>query len=154
MSWNDFINFLDSTFLNTIAVAIVGVFAYWIGKMQAKIQDSVELYASFGVMKNLTTQAENPIIHIQNIGSRVVYFDSYEFNGRLYELNGQVRPSTYSGATNSFYRIDLPTDGTNHVSLFISFHDIGGRKWSSKIICDFKDGWWDIKTYPSELAKA
>jgi len=153
MNWNNITNFLNSAFLNTLAVGIVGVLAYWIGKMQAKIQDSVELYASLGIMKIINTNQENPIIHIQNIGTRVVYFDSYEFNGRVYELNGQVRPSTYSGAINSFYRIDLPTDGTNHVSVYISFHDIENRKWKSKIMCDFQNGWWDIKTYPSQLLK-
>lgn len=153
MNWDNLIKFFDSTFLNTLAVGVVGVLAYWIGRMQAKIQDSVELYASFGIMKNINAQQETPIIHIQNIGSRVVYFDSYEFNGRLYELNGQVRPPTYSGAINSFYRIDLPTDSTHHVSVFIFFHDIEGRKWKSKIICDFQNGWWDIKTYLSESVR-
>jgi len=151
MNWDDLIKFFDSNFLNTIAIGIVGVLAYWIGKRQAKIQDSVELYATFGIIKNLDANTETPIIYIQNIGSRVVYFDRYEFNGRFYELNGQVRPSTYSGALNNFYRINLPTDGTDHVSVLLLFHDIDDRKWKSKIICDFKNGWWDIKTYPSEL---
>jgi hypothetical protein len=132
---------------------VVGILAFWIGSMQARIQDSVELYASFGIMKDIGTNQETPIIHIQNIGTRVIYFDSYEFNGRIYELGGQVRPPTYSGAINSFYRIDLPTNGETHVSLFINFHDVDNRKWRSKVICDLQDGWWNIKTYPSERTK-
>ncbi len=153
MDWNNVTKFFDSTFLNTIAVAVVGAFVYWIGRIQAKIRDSVELYASFGIMKNITTNADTPIIYVQNIGARIVYFDSYNFNGRTYELNGQVRPPTISNAENSFYRIDLPTNGEDHVSLYIFFHDIGGRKWKSKIICDFQNGWWEIKTYPSKQIK-
>ena len=153
MIWLRVINFFDSTFVSTVALAIVGFFAYRINKTQTQIQDSVELYASLGTMKDINNQLEFPIIHIQNIGTRVIYFDAYEFNGNLYELNGQVRPSTYSQAINSFYRINLPTDDTNHVSVFIFFHDIENRKWKSKIICDFQNKWWNIKTYPVILLK-
>ena len=153
MIWLRVINFFDSTFVSTVALAIVGFFAYRINKTQTQIQDSVELYASLGTMKDINNQLEFPIIHIQNIGTRVIYFDAYEFNGKLYELNGQVRPSTYSQAINSFYRINLPTDDTNHVSVFIFFHDIENRKWKSKIICDFQNKWWNIKTYPVILLK-
>lgn len=153
MMWQSILKFFNSTFMNTIAISIVGGFAYWIGRMQAKIQDSVELYASFGIIKNLDSGQDVPIIHIQNIGTRLVYFNSYAFNGRIYELNAQVRPPVSSGAINSFYRINLPTDGTDHVSVFIFFHDVDGRKWKSKIICDLANGWWDIKTYPSNKMK-
>ena len=113
----------------------------------------MELYASLGIMKDIATQNESKIIYIQNVGTRVLYFDSYEFNGKPYELNGQVQAPTCSGAINSFYRISLPINGECHVSLFVYFHDAENRKWKSKIICDFQNQWWDIKTYPREFLK-
>lgn len=133
--------------LEIIVIAIIGYSAWKIGKIQAKIQDSVELYATYG------KDGSKEIICIQNIGTRVVYFDSYNFNGKTYELNSQVRPSTYSNALNNFYWVQLPANGENYVSLYINFHDIENRKWKSKIVCDLKDSTWKIKTYPSELIK-
>ena len=148
-----FLNIINSTFLNTIAVVAVGYFAYKIGRQQADIQDSIELYASLGVLQNITTKIESPIIHIQNVGTRVIYFDRYNFNGKIYELSGQVIPSSYANTINSFYRINLPANEERHVNLVVYFHDINKRRWSSKIICDLNDGWWDIKTYPVEVFK-
>lgn len=146
----------------TIGVWLTFFGAVWIGYTQNSIskrmknmQDAVEIYATSAVKqcvgKDGKPTSQNPALHIQNVGTRHVYFDRYNFNGRIYELNGQVRPSTYSQPENNFYWIDLPTNGERHASVILEYRDIDDRKWQSKIIADLDDsGFWKVSTFPRE----
>jgi len=155
MNWE----FLDHNFWQTLVTLLTLGIAIWIAKVQNKIsssifrtQDAIELYASSALRKNQNsdgkTMSETPLIYIQNVGTRLIYLDQYNFNGRLYKTDGQILPSTYSQALNNFYWIELPINGENHVSLEVFYHDQEKRYWSSLIIADFKNGFWNIKTLP------
>lgn len=149
MTWT----LLDHTLWQTLITLIAIITAYVIGRKQIKIADTVELYGSQLLVENRNTQGDIisrvPYMHIQNVGSRLVYFDKYTFNGREYTTNGQILPSTYSQAQNNFYRIELPTNTETYVSAEIFYHDLDKRYWSTKIIAT-KSGpfGWDIKTLP------
>jgi hypothetical protein len=148
----------------TVAAIAACLAAWWarnIGRRQNEInsrigemQDSVELYATAATRRVLDQNgnicSEVPFLHIQNVGTRHVYFDRYNFNGRIYELNGHVRPPTYSNAENNFYWIELPTNGEKHVSVIVEYHDMDGRKWKSKIIADLENDVWKVATFPRE----
>ena len=144
------------------ALAIGG--AVWIGIVQKKInkaihrtQDTVELYASFAIRQikdkkdNITSQT--PLIYVQNVGTRLIYLDKYIFNGKTYNTDGQVLPSTYSQALDNFYWIELPTNGETHVFLEVYYHDLENRGWKSVIIADLENNIWKIKTLPREEYK-
>jgi len=144
---------LDHIFWQTlIAIIAVGA-AYIVGRRQIKIQDAVELYCSYYVLKINKNGDEKvisatPFIHVQNVGTRLIYLDKYIFNGREYNAYSQILPSTYSQAENNFYRIELPTNEEIYVSLDIFYHDLDNRFWSSKIIATKGGLDWDIKTLP------
>lgn len=133
------------------------VIAYFIGRRQIKIADTVELYASQLLVDNRNSQGNTisriPYVAIQNVGTRLVYFDKYIFNGREYTADSQIIPSTYSQALENFYRIELPTNNETYVSIEVFYHDLDARFWSSKIIAT-KSGpfGWDIKTLPRTKA--
>jgi len=149
MTWE----ILDHTFWQTLVTFIALSAAFWVGYKQIKIQDTVEMYASFLIVvyKNEinTTTSEIPYLHVQNVGTRLVYLDKYIFNGREYITDSQILPSTYSQAENSFYRIQLPTNDDIHVSLEVFYHDLDDRKWCSKIFASKAGPFgWNIKTLP------
>jgi len=149
-------------FWQTIGVWLTFFGAMWIGyaqhsisKRMGNMQDAVEIYATAAVKQIVDKDgkpiSQTPALHIQNVGTRHVYFDRYNFNGRIYELNGQVRPSTYSQAENNFYWVELPTNGEQHASVILDYHDVDGRKWQSKMIADLDDsGFWKVSTFPRE----
>lgn len=153
MSWI----FLDHIFWQTLITLGAIITAYVIGRKQIKIQDTVELYCSLFLIRNQSEAGETisttPYIHIQNVGTRLVYLDKYVFNEREYLADSQILPSTYSQANNNFYRVELPTNNETYVSMEIYYHDLDGRPWSSKIIAT-KSGpvGWDIKTLPRKSA--
>jgi hypothetical protein len=140
------------------AAVLTALLAWRIGKRQnklneqfGKIQDSVELYATCGQKVDASGDPVGPpFLHIQNVGTRHIYFDRYIFNGRTYLLNGQVRPSTYSNADSNFYWIELPTNGETHVSVIVEYHDIDERKWKSEILADFVNATWLAETFPRQ----
>lgn len=147
MDWN----FFDHNVWQTIIAVVAVLAAYLVGTKQIKISDAVELYCSLLFVKTQNGDSEKsvPHIHIQNVGTRLIYLDKYIFNGREYMADSQILPSTYSQAQNSFYRVQLPTNGEEHVSMEVFYHDLDHRFWSSKIIA--KSGGpfgWDIKTLP------
>lgn len=137
--------------INVITVSVVGFFAYKINSRLSDLHDSVELYATSAI--NKTGDKEIPIIHIQNVGTRHVYFDRYIFNGKIYKLDGQVRPPTYCGAENNFYWIELPTNGESHASVVIEYHDIDNRRWSTEIFANLTNGFWKLDTMPRKIIK-
>jgi len=137
--------------INVIAVLIVGFLAYKINSRLSDLNDSVELYATSAI--NKMGDKEIPIVHIQNVGTRHVYFDRYTFNGKVYKLNGQVRPPTYCGAENNFYWIELPTNGESHVSLEVDYHDIDDRRWRTEIFANLANGVWKLDTMPRKRIK-
>jgi hypothetical protein len=151
--------FLDHDLWQTVATLSALVAAYYIGKEQNKInkaiyriQDTVELYCFWLIVVNKDENehiiSSLPYIHIQNIGTRLIYLDKYIFNGRVYAIDGQVLPSTYSQAINNFYRIELPTNGESHVSLEVFYRDLENRQWSSVVYADKKNNIWEVKTLP------
>lgn len=151
--------FLDSNFFQAFVMLLAVIAAFWVGLQQIKInklisrtQDIVELYATAGVeiykKQDGNTDKIQPIIYIQNVGTRLIYLDRYIFNGRIYNTDRQILPSTYSQALNNFYRIDLPVNKENHVSLQIFYHDVDNRHWTSEIFTDFISDRWQIKTLP------
>ena len=146
---------------STVAFLISGISAFFSWR-QNKLHDIVELYANYGERTYEKVFIQNkdgkkntekilvrePYIRIQNVGSRIVYFDQYNFNGKIYDLNGQVRPPTSSNAIDNYYYIDLPTNGENHVSVLIEYRDIDNRSWKTQIFATVKDNNWHIETYP------
>ncbi len=144
---------LDHAFWQTLIACIAIVAAYVIGQRQITMQDTIELYCSFGLIDHRDTtgmsiQAE-PFIHIQNVGTRLVYLDYYIFNGREYSADAQILPPTYSQALNNFYRVNLPTNDEVYVCLEVAYHDLDGRSWISKVIATKGGSFgWSIKTLP------
>ncbi|NUJ97245.1 hypothetical protein HGA92_00480 [Candidatus Gracilibacteria bacterium] len=138
-----------------ISAIVLGIFQYKINKRLGDLDDVVEVYATYGVglIQKNGENFSTPFIHIQNVGTRLIYFDKYIFNGKIYELNSIVRPSVYSQAQNNYYCIDLPTNGENHVSVEIYYTDIDKRKWKSKIVCNLENSFWKINTYPREKVR-
>ena len=142
----------DHIFWQSLIAIIAIVIAYIIAQRQIKIQDTIELYGSSLLMVNKDENGkvvtEVPFIHVQNVGTRLVYLDKYIFNGREYMADSQILPPTYSQAQNNFYRIQLPINGETYVSMEIFYHDLDGRHWSSKIIATAGGFGWDVKTLP------
>ena len=154
MDWK----FLDHTIWQTLVTLIAVITAYILTRKQLKIQDTVELYASLLLVDSQNSQGNTisriPYIHIQNVGTKLVYIDKYIFNGREYLADSQILPSTYSQAQNNFYRIPLPTNNETYVSLEVFYHDLDTYFWSSKVIAN-KGGpfGWEIKTLPRKPAQ-
>jgi len=78
--------FLDHNFWQTSVTLIAVAVAFWIGKLQHKINalisrthDAVELYSSYLIVKNQDEDSGTPYIHVQNIGTRLIYLDKYIF---------------------------------------------------------------------------
>lgn len=136
-----------------ISSIIIGRRQVKIYQMQVDFQNKVELYLLFQAitlkdMNNTIPDEMVPAICIRNIGTNVVYLEKYVFNGREYPLGQQVLPpvSAYDG-----YRyIFLPTDGTTHISLTISFQDWQHQKWETVGYADLSDGRWEITYSPCE----
>ncbi len=155
-----FICFLDSNLLQSAVTFLAFLAALWVGYKQNKIsqsimnmQDVVEIYATTAhLIVNGKADPSSPVIKIQNVGTRLLYLDKYIFNGVIYELKGQIIPSTYSNAEESFYRIGLPNGGdkTAHVSVQLFYRDIEGKKWKSSVMVDAINGFWAITHAPKE----
>lgn len=149
---------LDHAFWQTLVTFVAVVAAYLIGRKQIKVQDTVELYGSLFIIENKDVDgrlvSSIPYIHVQDVGTRLVYLDKYVFNGREYLAGSQILPSTYSQAENSFYRIQLPTNEERHVSLEVFYHDLDNRYWSSKLVASREGPFgWEIKTFPRTPSK-
>lgn len=146
-------NFLDSSLLQTIVTGILAYFAYRVAREQkflserlVDVQDTVELHAAQLVKVDEKNNTQKSYIALQNIGSRVIYLDSYNFNGKKFTLGGHVLASTYTNTLANYYEIELPTNGENHVSLSVIYHDMNQNKWKSHFEADTKEGWgWVIK---------
>lgn len=149
--------FLSSqAFANTILL-ISAVLAFSVAYRQIVLNDVVELYAFVSVKETRSQSGELlnsvPSIFLQNIGTRLVYIDKYSFNGKIYQLDGQVLPPASSQAANGIYWIELPTNGENHVSLEIYYHDIDKRKWKTLIYTDLNNGIWNVRSLPKITAE-
>ena len=149
MNWT----FFDHNFWQTV-LALIAIFAaYKIGQRQIRINDTVELYASYLRMvyndKDDKLVSEVPFVHVQNVGTRLIYLEKYIFNGMEYIIDSQILPPTYSQAESNFYRIQLPMNEEIHVSIHVFYIDIDGRRWNSKIFADKGGAFgWDVKTLP------
>lgn len=159
-------NYLNTTinFLQTL-VTIGAIFiAYKIGKKQNEIneklgnlQDVVELHGALLIEQEKDKEGkiikEKPYICVQNVGTRLIYLERYTFNGKKYLLNGFVLASTYSQTLANYYKIELPTNGENHVFLSIRYRDQDDRVWKSEIVAEAAPGWgWKIIPYQRKKA--
>lgn len=144
--------FFDSNFLQTVFIVILGFFTYKISKLQQESADTVELHA-YLAMEGSDNGSLKPFVRIQNVGTRLVYLSSYIFNGRKYVLSKQVLPSVYSGALANFYWVELPTNGETHVFLEFFFSDNRNKNYSSEVIAENINGFWNVSTSPSKLIK-
>lgn len=143
--------------ISTIALissVLIGKKQVEISKQQADAQNKVELYllVDFRIYRDAEGREPDkkvPAIFIRNIGGNIIYLENYIFNGRKYDIGKQVIPpvSIYQEA---LYAIELPTDGTSHVSLEINFLDWKNQTWQATGYADFKDGMWDIICAPCE----
>ncbi|HRY63310.1 MAG TPA: hypothetical protein P5267_01760 [Patescibacteria group bacterium] len=145
------ITLFGSQLFANIILLITVLVAFAIGYRQIALNDVVEIYATPSVRQTLNidngSKLSNPIINIQNVGTRLVYLDKYIFNGTEYITHGQILPSGSSQAGASYW-IDLPTNGTDHVSLLLFYHDLDGRKWKSEILADFINNIWKVSSLP------
>jgi len=145
-------DFLGSQLFANLVLAISIIAAFIIGYRQIVINDVVEIYVASGLRPNVDVQnsvkSYTPVLFVQNVGTRLIYIDKYIFNGKDYKLNGQILPSTYSQAKDPFYWIELPTNGENHVSLFIFYHDVDTRQWKSEVTANLSDGTWKVSVLP------
>lgn len=153
----------DYDLLNLIVTTATAVGAIWFGIAQTRInklisrtQDAVELYSS-SMIETITDDSGKiisaiPHIHVQNIGTRIIYLDKYIFNGKVYQTHRRVLPSTYSQAQNHYYKIQLPTNEETHVSLEVFYFDQENRHWSSEVIADFNGVNWAVTTLPRKKA--
>ena len=134
----------------------VGIRQVKISKMQVEFQNKVELYLLIQpiTLKDIHGQFPDrivPTINIRNIGGNVVYLEKYIFNGREYPLGKYVLPPVAS--FDGFRYIELPTDGTPHVSLEIYFLDWEKKKWKTTGYADFVNGAWNMTYLPCERLK-
>lgn len=137
------------------------IFSVQIGKKQVEIsqqqadaQNKVELYlmADCRIYRDAEGKMPDkkvPAIFVRNIGGNIIYLENYIFNGRKYDVGKHVIPpvSTYQEA---LYSIELPTDGTTHVSLEIKFLDWKSQKWELTGYADLRNGIWEITYSPSK----
>lgn len=160
MNWSS----LNYNFWQTLVTFGAIVAAYLVGRKQNEInsaihrtQDVVELFATSSLRIDLdekqTVIRKIPFIHIQNVGTRLIYLERYIFNGSEYQKNDQILPSTYSQALNNYYSIELPINGNDHVSLEVFYHDIESRSWKSRVFANLVNGFWQIETLPREIAE-
>lgn len=134
-----------------ISSVYVGIRQVKISKMQVDFQNKVELYLLAGQYTihdadNVIPDRIVPAIFVRNLGNNVIYLEKYVFNGRTYPLGEEVLPplSKYDG----FRYIDLPTDGTPHVSINVYFRDWQKKLWQVDGYADFRDGKWEVTYSP------
>jgi len=152
---------LNSNFLQTIVTGVLAYFAYrvaneqkFLSKRLVDVQDTVELYAAQMIIVDEKKNTQKYYIALQNIGARVVYIDSYNFDGKKYSLGGHALASTYSNTLANYYQIELPVDGQSHISLSVIYHDMNDERWESNFEADLKDGWgWVIKFLGKQSVK-
>ncbi|MFI5260490.1 MAG: hypothetical protein ACHQU0_01705 [Candidatus Paceibacteria bacterium] len=152
MLFRPIIEFLGSQLFGNLILLVTVIVAFSLGYRQIYLSDVVELYAITSSKQVLNvdtgvTSTPSVIIAIQNIGTRLVYLDRYIFNGSEHQTNGQILPPTYS-QSNGAYLIDLPNNGTHHVSTVVYYHDLDNRHWKSEIISDFVDNAWRTSSLP------
>lgn len=157
-------DFLSSDFLQNLVAFITLYVAYTIGKRQneineklGKLQDIVEIHGALMIVE--TKDKDNkinykPYICLQNVGTRIIYLNSYVFNGKKYILNGHILASTYSQTLANYYQIELPTNGETHVSLTVRYIDQDERIWETEIFAELDQKYgWKISPYPKKLVK-
>lgn len=138
--------------LALISSAIIGKKQVELSQKQSDAQNKVELYL---LPQLVTVKGANgmpdklaPVINIRNVGNNVIYLDKYLFNGRVYPLGKEVLPPV--SIYDCFHYIDLPTDGTIHVSLEILFHDWQNQTWKTTGYADLRNGVWEMTYSPCE----
>jgi hypothetical protein len=155
--------FFDHNFWITIVSLIAILLAYLLGRQQnrinealLKIQDTVELYPLYDLQQRriITNEAGKtkessfyvPVVQIYNVGSRLIYLDTYTYNGKPYDLHGQVLPPAQ--IKDNHYWIELPMNGETHASIHVEFTDLDHRKWKTTITCDYANGIWKVSSLP------
>ena len=138
-------DFFGSQLFGNLILLVSAILAFGIGVRQIALNDVVELYAITRPKETVNvddgSRSSFFVVSIQNVGTRLVYFDKYIFNGIVYQTNGQILPPTYSQC-NAGYWIDLPNNGQHHVSIELYYHDLDSRYWKSEVVSDFIDNAW------------
>lgn len=151
MMWSFLIKFLSSTLFGNLLLLITIIVAFFVGYRQIYLNDVVEIYASADIkeMKFVESNSSSyyPIIKLQNTGTRLVYLDKYIFNGIEYITHGQILPPTLY-QSNGIYWVDLPTNGSQRVSLEVYYHDLDNRFWKSSIVAEFINSSWKVSSFP------
>lgn len=145
------------SFLTLLAAIFIGKKQNEINEKVGKLQDIIELHGSLLIVQSEDKEKKKinrEYLCIQSIGTRIVYLQSYLFNGKKYKLDGHVLASTYSQTLANYYQIELPTNGENHVSLKILYRDVYDRLWNTEIFADKDSSWgWKATTFPKRLVK-
>lgn len=140
---------LDNQFWPTLigaATAFILIVIAWsqnkINRAIHNVQDAVEIYAF---------TPDNKQIHLQNVGTRLIYLDKYIFNGVIRETHQQILPPAEHSPA-AIYWIDLPSiikvpnpagDDmvqmmvADHVSLEVLYRDVDGRNWKTTVFADY-----------------
>ncbi len=158
------INFLDVQWfqvyvggLTLLAAIYIGIKQNQINERFGKLNDVVELHGALLIISskdNLGREILKEYICIQNIGTRIIYLESYIFNGSKFELNNHILASTYSQTLANYYQVELPINTSTHVSLEIMYKDIDGRRWKSEIFADkLQSGVWKVSPFPKKEIK-
>ena len=139
-----------------VSSAYVGIKQVRISKVQIDFQNKVELYLLAGQytahdIGNTIPDRIIPAVFVRNLGNNVIYLEKYIFNGREYPLGEEILPPL--SKIDGFRYIDLPTDGTTHVSLKIHFKDWQKQLWQVDGYADFRNGKWEITYTPCEKVK-
>ena len=121
-----------------------------ISRTQIDLQTKVELFLVLGTYR--TSGGQVPAIIIRNAGNSTVYLTKYEWNGKEFPQHSFVLPPM-SVCTDAGFYIDLPADGTKHVSFRLKFKDWNMEKWVTEGYLDFKDGSWELIYSPCKRKK-
>jgi len=132
--------------VSTFVVALfIGIKQSKINEKLLKVQDIVALFIDSGSKKVDFNGSEVtvPTMVLYNLGTTVVYLEYYIFNGRKYPV-GAITLPTRASFPEFAYKIDLPTNGDNHVSFEIYILDSLDRRWYTEGYADFTNGSWQI----------
>ena len=142
--------------LTSLIALLTFIVAIFIGKEQnrinrylLKIQDFVEIFINienFQIQSSNNSSSSRPVMRIYNIGNLVIFLSAYTFNGVRYSIENAAIPPVKMFPEHYYY-IELPTNGTSHVSFELLFIDSLNKKWKAEGVadCSNEHNNWQIK---------
>lgn len=138
--------------LDVIVLAIAAFLAWRIGVIQNRInkrslqiRDFVELFV---MPQQISIQEEGIQLHFQwsllikNVSSYPIYIKRFSLNGIAHMIGNSAIPPD----TNNWYRIPIPTNVTEELSLDIEFEDYMGKNYISRHYGVFENASWQIRS--------